>query len=534
MKNLVLIAFILVIPLFLSAQFTSGSVENLIEIKEGPVYKTKNVLEDIFATDDDHFYAILKKHKVVKLGFGLDGNAKKFLARFSKDMELEQETEMEMEYEGNNLDFERVFMHNGQIYLFTSFLNKKQKKRYAFYQTVDKKTLIPNDDIVKLGEIPGDRIKDIKSSGFSILRSEDNSKILVYYDIPTDEDANDRFGLHLFDENMQKLWSEEVELPYAENLFAIESKKLSNSGDVYVMGSLWKEKSERERKGVNYSYKIVSLTDMGKNITEYDIELDGRFVNNLFLRFNDKNELLCGGFFRNKGSTGADGSFYVKVDRSTKQVVQKSFNEFDERFVMEDMRKREKKKASRKSDKGKEIGISKLKIDDFIVREDGGGGVIVGERQWIETRTYTSNGRQRTVTIFHHHDIVLVSIGADGNIEWNARIPKEQSTSNSNWYSSYMMSVVGSSLFFIFNDNPKNMTYNGDGKLHNFTIKKNYVALVEVDKDGMVFRRTLMDGSGKRQPIVRPLVSEQVTKEEIYLYSERGKNKQFLKLKFKG
>jgi hypothetical protein len=531
MKTVVhLIIFSLILSVSGFAQTADFDPTDIVTTEEGPEFKSKNIVEDILAVHDGYYYTLSKKHQVVQTAFNKD---RYYLAKFSLDgMNLIAEAELEPEFEKNDLDVQRILLQGDKLIMFNSFLNKQQKKVYLFYQTINMETLLPNNDLVKVAEIPGERNKDIKDLGFDIMRSPDRSKLLVYYNLPFEDEGNDRFGVNLYDSEMNVQWTKMVEMPYADELFIISDRIVANNGDVFISGKLWKEKSEREKKEVNYRYKIFTLTENGQESNEYDVSLDGRFVSNLYVELNNQNELVCAGFYRNQGTTGANGSFYIKLNRDSKAITHKSFNEFDDSFVMEDMRKREKKKASKRADKGKEIGISNLKIDEFIQKEDG-GALIVGERQWIQKVTRTTNGRTVTYYVFHHHDIVLVSIGADGQIEWHARVPKEQITTHSNYGSSYLSAIVGSKIYFIFNDHPENMLYNGDGKLEPMDFRKNYVAMVEVDSDGRVFRRTLFNEGKGKNLIVMPLSSEQINENEIMLFSTRGKRKQFMKLRFK-
>lgn len=527
-----LTAFFLCLNLSMNAQMADFSPSNLVDVEIGPEYKSKNILVDIVANDETHFYTILEKRSAINMGV-LAGAPKVFLARFNKSMELEQETEMVLEYDGNDLDFERLFMQNDQLYLFTSFKNKKQKLRYAFYQTIDKETLIPNNDITKIAEVGGESNKELKSTGFSISRSPGNERTMVYYDLPFTKDDSERFGVHVFDDKMKLLWTKEIELPFADQNFAFSSFKVADNGDVYIMGRLWKDKKEREKKEVNYKYIIMELSEEGTTFNQYEVDLDEKYVSTMRMRLNDQNELLCGGFYTVYDSYGSLGSFFVKINRETGKMTHKSFEPFDERFIVEDLDKRAKKKANKRMDKDKNVGISQLELDDLILREDG-GAVIIGEQRWIESRTTTdSQGNTRTYYIYHNNDIILVNIDPAGNIEWNSKIPKVQTMRNSDYFSSYLLAVSGSDMFFIFNDNPKNLLYNGDGKIEPMNLKKNYVSLIRVDSDGGVFRKSLMKDKGGKT-IARPLVSEQITDEELILYSEKGKRKQFIRVKVKG
>lgn len=523
--------FFLYLNTGVNAQVADLTPSNLVDVKVGPEYKSKNTLIDIFAHDENHFYAILKKVNTINMGV-LAGKTKIFLARFNKAMEVEQETELVLEYDGNELDFENLFMQNGELFLFSSYVNKKQKVRYAFYQTIDKKTLLPNKDFKKIAEVGGDSKKELKSTGFRVVRSKDNGKTLVYYDLPFTEKENERYGVHVFDDQMNILWTKEIELPFADENFAISSRKIAENGDVYIMGRLWKDKKEREKKEVNYKYVIIELSEKGNKLNQYEVDLDNKYVSHMLLRINDHNELLCGGFYTLYDASGAMGSFFVKINRETAEISHKSFEPFDASFIVEDMDDKAKKKATNRMDKDKNIGISRLELDELVLREDG-GGVIVGERRYITSRTTTdSQGNTKTYYIYHNHDIIMVNIDPEGNIEWNARIPKKQIMNNSDYFSSYLLAISGSDMFFIFNDQPKNLLYNGDGNIEPMNLKKNYVALVRVDSDGRVFRKPLMSERGEKS-IVRPLVSEQLRNGEIILYAERGKSKQFINVKIK-
>ena len=71
-------------------------------------------------------------------------------------------------------------------------------------------------------------------------------------------------------------------------------------------------------------------------------------------------------------------------------------------------------------------------------------------------------------------------------IDWAKKIPKvQESIDDGGTYSSYAMSVFGDKMFFIFNDNPKNLENKGDGKLKNYNPnRESIVAMVAMDSDG--------------------------------------------------
>lgn len=127
----------------------------------------------------------------------------------------------------------------------------------------------------------------------------------------------------------------------------------------------------------------------------------------------------------------------------------------------------------------------------------------------------------------------MVSVTPEGNIEWTEKVPKRQVSSNdSGRYSSYAKVVKGDKVYFIFNDNPKNLNYKGDGKWYAMVPGKSIVSLVEIDSDGRVFR-TALPGGKLKGIIARPKVSAQINESDLLLYAERKSNKNMLKVRFR-
>ena len=122
----------------------------------------------------------------------------------------------------------------------------------------------------------------------------------------------------------------------------------------------------------------------------------------------------------------------------------------------------------------------------------------------------------------------------DGKIEWSKKIAKKQVTRNDGgFFSSYALSIVKDKLYFVFNDNPKNLFYKGEGKLYNFNkSKESLVVLVTLDNEGNQTREALF--SAKEADILtRPIVCEQISKNEMILFGQRKKTHRFARILFK-
>jgi spore coat protein CotH len=312
---------------------------------------------------------------------------------------------------------------------------------------------------------------------------------------------------------MELLWKKEITLPYTDELFSVQDFQVDEAGDVYVLGRVYEEKAKEKRRGeVNYRYEILAYRDQGESLQQYPVEIEDRFLTDMQVAVTQAGDLLCAGFWSDKGTFSIKGSYFLSVSRESGDVMRKSFEEFGIDFITQHMSERQEKKTRKKEEKGKAPELYQYDLDDIIIHEDG-GAVLVGEQYYVEvvtTTTTTGNGgtTTRTTYYYHYNDIIVVRISPEGDILWNQKIPKTQMTRNDGgFYSSYTLATVGSSLFFLFNE--KNMRLG----------KESLVVLVEVKGDGTVEKEALFS-SREVDIITVPKACRQVGTEEVILFGK--------------
>jgi hypothetical protein len=138
-----------------------------------------------------------------------------------------------------------------------------------------------------------------------------------------------------------------------------------------------------------------------------------------------------------------------------------------------------------------------------------------------------------TTTHYIYNDILTVKINPSGQIEWAQKIPKRQhSYDDGGFYSSYTMAIVKGRICFLYNDNPKNITYTGVGKVANYNPgKESIVVLASLTEKGELERKPLFT-SADVEVITRPKVCEQIGGSEIILFGQRKKSQQFARITF--
>lgn len=492
----------------------------------------KSTLSDIVGYNDDGFYTLKTKGSYF-------GGSTITLEHYNNKVKRTKEVELILKEGKKDKNFEFIVQLNDELYLFTSFLNKKLQKNYLFFQSINKKTLQLNNDLEKIAEISYTRKWNSDYGNYDYSLSRDSSKLIVYYNLPFEEDEPEKFGFHVFDMNMEEIWSRNIELPYSDELFRIISHRLDNYGNVHVLGKKYEKKAKDTRKGeVNYKHHILSYYDNQSNMKEYIVDVPGKYLNEMQIEVDDDRELICAGFYSNVSSNGVDGTFFLKIDSQSKKLIVKNFKEFDQDFLTQNLTVKEEKKAAKKAAKGKDTEMFNYDLDKIILKDDG-GVTLIGEQYFVRVKTTTStnaSGHTTTKTryYYYYNDIIVVDIDSKGDILWAEKIAKRQRTIDDNgFFSSYVLSISNNKLYFVFNDHPENLYGNKSGKYETFRGGKDaLIVLVEMDDRGKQTREALFTVKDA-DIITRPVVCEQISPNELILYGQRKKTHRFAKVTFK-
>jgi len=519
MKTILVYSFIFTFT-WLNA-FSQSKSEN-VSISWGNELKAahKTTLSKLIGTDGEDLYVLF-----TATGAGYRGNI--YIAKYDGSLNQVLYQELEVRKSVKGAEFEDIIMFNKNLYVFYSLDGKKTKINNLSFQSVDKSTLILNNDAKQVCSIKYEKKKN--DGSFSFKYSEDFTKLMLYYNLPYQKGEPEQFGYQVYKDNMELLWEKEITLPYKDELFSIENNIVDNNGNVYLVGVLFKEKAVKKRYGLpNYEYKIISFTDKGENKNEVTAALKNKFITDLQINITSKGDIVCGGFYSEKNTSSIKGTFYMNINGKTGEVKTENFKEFETNFLAEFM-------SEKKASKGKEL--YEYSLDKIVIREDG-GAVLVAEQFFVRVVTTTTyaNGvtTYHTTYYYYYNDIIVVNVNPDGTIEWAKKIPKTQvSTNDGGFYSSYAVNISHGKLYFIFNDNPKNITIKSDKVYpYNRGSKGSVVTLVIIDADGGMTREALFSVADA-ETIIRPKMCKQSAPDEMIIYGQKRKIQRFARLTFK-
>lgn len=508
----------------------SGAKNFEVKISEEIKESNRFSFSDIVGYDETGFYAL----SIKDVGrFSLNSTFK--LSHFSKNVKLTNEAETELKENKKPMSFEFIVQMDEILYVFSSQEDKKAYTNNLYVQTINKSTLELNNDRRIISEIDYQTNFKYDRGSFDYGLSRDSSKIIIYYNLPYEKKEYEKFGFHILDAGMNEIWSNAIVLPYTDELFVIQDYRLDNFGHVHVLGKKYHEKLKSTRKGeVNYHHLILSYYKGEDKPKEYDVKLEDKYLNEMRIEVNDDKEIICAGFYSNIGVLHIDGSFYLKIDNETKEIVVKNFKEFSLDFITQNLSDKQESKARKKEAKGKDVELFNYNIDDMVMSDDG-SIFLIGEQYYeIERSSTDADGNTVYNTYYFYKDIIVVNIDFIGNIVWAEKIGKYQKTRNDGgYYSSYTISVTGDKLYFAFNDHPDNLVVNPKDKDFNkFQGQKNsIVVLVEIDNEGNQKRKSLLSTKDVGV-MVRPKVCEQISENELIIFGIKGRKRRFAKVTF--
>ncbi len=496
----------------LSIQKLTSQVTD-IDIDWGPISRDKDMdFDEIVGTYNNMFFAVsIGESKRSKNDFSIRGiDMKTKAVKFNRTVE-------DFEFKGEEAIYEAGFVTPaGKVVLYFNVYDNRNDRRILIYRELDSRGKM--QPAKELTSVPAER----KSEGsFEILTSRDSSLMAVYGDIPADRKENEVFKVQVLDRDHNEIWNQSIVLPYTNKYFTVLDQALTNKGELFILGYSEPDRSKGERKSRNSSNKDYKLYRLAKDedIVEFDLNLDEKYVSDASIHADYfENMIAIPGFYSDSYEGAMKGAFFFTVNQSNLEVITSNSQAFSKEFMMNFM-------SEKRADKGKEIGS--FDFMHFIRREDG-GAVVVAERNFVVVTQHTNaNGGFTTHTTYHSHDIIVVNINPEGDIEWSSVVPKKQALGG-RYYLSHMLMVDENRLHFIYNDNQKNIErYGTDDKLSYMSnVKKSMAIIATVENDGSVSHDLLFHNKSYKALLV-PRKSYQVSNSSVILFAVKKDDSRF-------
>jgi hypothetical protein len=249
-----------------------------------------------------------------------------------------------------------------------------------------------------------------------------------------------------------------------------------------------------------YSYSLMACDLTSGQFKEFEIELPEKNITDIGIKFTSNNSLMVSGFYSNKKNTQDDftGVFYLNISNTNLNIIGKGIKELPVEFLKHFL-------SERKLKKKKELSGFTI---NFIIPNTDGGTIILAEQSYNSQICNTDfrTGISYCNDYYYYNDIIAIRINVNGEIEWTSRLAKNQVSINDNgFFSSYFPFVVKNGIYFIYNENPRNIGVVPENPNSVGNFKKAIPARVFMDNAGKVYPTEIISGQ-KQTVILRPKI----------------------------
>jgi len=452
---------------------------------------------------NNYSYNVSEPYKVVdaynKMYFSNGNNVLAVKVKANKNQVLLQKYDIDgMKKIGNKTynDLPKNFIYEGVVqaqdkyyFFFSSWTGKKTKHERLFYREIDflsgtfkgepKQIIVYNGYLANFYDKASAGIPtpfggfsnsmsaniEFNSPKFDIIKSQDNSKILVQYrnkpTVKKDTKSWDIINITVFDNTLNKIWGKQYTMPYTERKMNFINNMIDNDGNVFITSKVYhddsnKDKKHRKDKEANYHIELFEINSSSDKIKTTKISLDDKFINGINMFQLPNKEIVFSGYY-NKGKEleSADGIFIYKINQK-REFLNKKYYEIPLEILNQYVKNKTKNKNNRKDKKGKaEAGF--LILQDILYSEDN-SLILIGEvqyKKWHNTKS--SHSFYGGYYTFHYEDVLITKIKSDGKLEWMKKIPKRQAGGASKSGMSYTYYYYNGNHYIIYLDNIKNV-----------------------------------------------------------------------------
>lgn len=424
----------------------------------------------VFDADDKYYFSKGNEVMAIKI----DGK-EILIQKFNSDKPAFIKEKNYEKFFPKNYSLEEILEINDKFYFFYSSWDGDNDKEQLFSIEINFATgefvgspkLVFNVNGKIAGTMVGSMFSVSVQDKFDFFQSSDKKNVLIQYrrkpEVKRDTKSFDIIGLYAYDGNLNKIYGNEVTMPYTERRMNNLDYQLDKKGNLYLLTKIFHDDSNDEKKRrsdteANYHVELFTIKSGSTKIDISKFENKDKFINKLWLFDTDKDFIVCGGFYSNSksGFDDSDGivAFKIKADGT---IYDQSFHEIPTEVINQYESEKTKRKNEKKERKGDDPTFADLELRDMVVNADG-SIVFVGEQYFVVTHTtYSAQGGARTTYTYHYCDMLVSKIKADGSLAWMKKIPKNQSGARGKGGMSYKYFNANNNHFIVFLDNVKNI-----------------------------------------------------------------------------
>lgn len=344
-----------------------------------------------------------------------------YLESFNEGLETKKVINVTEQFEDENFRVVEILEFGNSFWLFSEKREREIKTETLYVQELD----VDGGQLGELKEIFQGQYEGKRNGySFSIQESVGGSKLLVRIDPPYV--AKESLNFVILSESCEiENEIKDFKIEKQDKNYVISDVLLTDKGKILILGNSF----ENVKRGLfsvkgNLEHELI-LCDGNSIESTTQIELENNLIIDDISLSNTKNgQIYLGGYYTKEKGIGIDGMFLYPVNVESGSLEEGLYSEFPKEFITEGWSERQKTKAKKKEDKGKDLGLTNLQFRDVMNHSDG-SMTIIGEVFWITVHTSTdANGNISTTTVTHYGDLVVTKVDSEGEVVYTSRINK--------------------------------------------------------------------------------------------------------------
>jgi hypothetical protein len=295
----------------------------------------------------------------------------------------------------------------------------------------------------------------------------------------------------VMDTTMKPIHTIRFDIPYEEKNFYFTNWLLTDEGDFILLGYLnTKEKSVDKKRWD--AYKLFVAKHNYNQVKEFAVNTPNIVFSGDDMVYDAlHNKVMLAGFYLDKFNY-TSGIMYGGVKLSTEDTL-----EIKKQSIAEGYKA---KLLYTKNNDYKAIELDNYTIEKIILRNDG-GAVLVAEASYVSDYSYYDYFTQSYIrqSEFHFENVMVLSLNADGTIDWDAILRKDQASINDEGrYSSFCLARAENKISLFYNTSIE---------------RTNRVAVFSVTNTGEADEKDFI--SAEEKILLIPDAARQITSNEI-------------------
>lgn len=476
------------------------------------------------------------------IGYGQEGiiqvshrKSKSFsFQKFSTDLKYVSGKEVNTEaLLGPHSSYNRFVKLNNKTYLFVRELNKEAYTEgisaLEFSPTEldfvgQRKPLFQSSDRIRLAGSSfswgysstnyssSDNLGTANDYNYNFVTSADKSKFLYTYALLPKERKDylnhEVIGMHVFDEDLNKVFGGEFEMPYSEAKMDNLGYTVANNGTVYLLARVYETARAKETakdNKPNYHFEVLVYDKPTTTPTNIKLTFDQNFPKEAYIFEDTKGNVVVSGFYGKSLYSNIEGVYMVKfqVINGVASKVNGDFYSIPNEIIKSYTSDREKRRMEIIAGRGGnntgqtyDIGVDNLKIKK-IYETPNGATKIVSEQYHVDmTQYYDFYSKTWRIQYYTYaDDIFVISIDSAGTQEWVKKIPKAQYSGDAYGDGLSINSIVnGNNLELFYVDKMENLSLPVNQPPYVYVNgRRGYVTGVSIDDKGNVKKYSLGD-----------------------------------------